>query len=38
MKQRRRVRFAGLGHVQSWWLLLAAALAAVLWAIAQVLG
>jgi tetratricopeptide (TPR) repeat protein len=38
IKQRRRVRFAGRGHVQPWWLLLAAALAAVLWTIAQVLG
>src|SRR5215469_10695948 len=38
MKQGRRVRFASLGHVQSWWLLFAAALAAVLWVIAQVLG
>ena len=38
MKQGRRVRFANRGHVRSWWLLLAAVLAAVLWAIAQVLG
>src|SRR5258707_1151208 len=38
MKPRRRVRFADRGHVRSWWLLLAAALAVVLWAVAQVLG
>jgi tetratricopeptide (TPR) repeat protein len=34
----RRARFAGRGRERSWWLLLAAVLAAVLWAIAQVLG
>lgn len=36
MKLGRRVRFTG--RERSWWLLLAAVLAAVLWAIAQVLG
>ena len=38
MKLGRRPRFAGRGRERSWWLLLAAALAVVLWAIAQVLG
>ncbi len=38
MKLGRRVRFAGRGREWSWWLLLAAVLAAVLWAIAQELG
>src|SRR5215472_17684887 len=38
MKQGRRVRFADRGPVRPWWLLFAASLAAVLWAIAQVLG
>jgi len=38
MKLGRRVRFAGRGRERSWWLLLPVVLAAVLWAIAQVLG
>ena len=34
----RRVHFASRGRERAWWLLVAAVLAAVLWAIAQVLG
>ena len=38
MKQGRRARFASRGRERAWWLLGAAMLVAVLWAIAQVLG
>ena len=34
----RRARFTSSGRERSWWLVLAVVLAAVLWAIAQVLG